>query len=55
MRYDFDKMDADSFELMVRSLDEKIFGIKCEQYGLGPVATSLLLSNNAHISSYPLI
>ena len=36
MRYDFDKMDADSFELMVRSLNEKIFGIKCEQYGLGP-------------------
>lgn len=36
MRYDFDKMDADSFELMVRSLNERIFGIKCEQYGLGP-------------------
>lgn len=36
MRYDFDKMDADSFELMVRSLNEKIFGVKCEQYGLGP-------------------
>lgn len=28
MRYDFDKMDADSFELMVRSLNERIFGIK---------------------------
>lgn len=36
MRYDFDKMDADSFELMVRSLNERIFGIKCDQYGLGP-------------------
>ena len=36
MRYNFDKMDSDSFELMVRSLNEKIFGIKCEQYGLGP-------------------
>lgn len=35
MRYDFNKMDSDSFELMVRSLNEKIFGIKCEQYGLG--------------------
>ena len=35
MRYNFDKMDSDSFELMVRSLNEKIFGIKCEQYGLG--------------------
>lgn len=36
MRYDFSKMDADSFELMVRSLNEKIFGVKCEQFGLGP-------------------
>lgn len=36
MRYDFSKMDNDSFELMIRSLNEKIFGIKCEQYGLGP-------------------
>lgn len=36
MRYDFSKMDADSFELMVRSLNERIFGIRCEQYGLGP-------------------
>lgn len=36
MRYDFNKMDADSFELMIRSLNEKIFGIQCEQYGLGP-------------------
>lgn len=36
MRYDFNKMDADSFELMVRSLNEKIFGVKCEQFGLGP-------------------
>lgn len=36
MRYNFDKMDSDSFELMVRSLNEKIFGIKCEQYGSGP-------------------
>ena len=36
MRYDFSKMDADSFELMIRSLNEKIFGVKCEQYGLGP-------------------
>lgn len=36
MRYDFDRMNADSFELMVRSLNEKIFGIKCEQYGMGP-------------------
>lgn len=29
-------MDSDSFELMIRSLNEKVFGIKCEQYGLGP-------------------
>lgn len=36
MRYDFSKMDADSFELMIRSLNEKIFGMQCEQYGLGP-------------------
>lgn len=36
MRYDFSKMNADSFELMVRSLNERIFGIRCEQYGLGP-------------------
>lgn len=36
MRYDFSKMDADSFELLIRSLNEKIFGVKCEQYGLGP-------------------
>lgn len=36
MRYDFDKMDADSFELMIRSLNHGIFGVKCEQYGLGP-------------------
>ena len=36
MRYDFDKMDADSFELMIRSLNEGVFGIKCKQYGLGP-------------------
>lgn len=36
MRYDFSKMDSDSFENMVRSLNEGIFGIKCEQYGLGP-------------------
>lgn len=36
MRYDFSKMDSDSFELMIRSLNEKMFGIKCEQYGLGP-------------------
>ena len=35
MRYDFSKMDADSFEQMVRSLNEGIFGIKCKQYGLG--------------------
>lgn len=36
MRYNFNTMDSDSFELMVRSLNQKIFGIKCEQYGLGP-------------------
>ena len=36
MRYDFNKMDADSFELMIRSLSEGMFGIKCKQYGLGP-------------------
>lgn len=36
MRYDFSKMDSNSFEEMVRSLNEGIFGIKCEQYGLGP-------------------
>lgn len=36
MRYDFSKMNSDSFENMVRSLNEGIFGIKCEQYGLGP-------------------
>ena len=35
MRYDFSKMSADAFELMVRSLNEKIFGVRCEQYGLG--------------------
>ena len=35
MRYDFSKMSADTFELMVRSLNERIFGIRCEQYGLG--------------------
>lgn len=36
MRYDFSKMNPDSFELMVRSLNEKIFGIRCNQYGSGP-------------------
>ena len=36
MRYNFDNMDADSFELMIRSLNMKIFGVKCDQYGLGP-------------------
>lgn len=36
MRYDFSRMSADSFELMVRSLNEKIFGVRCDQYGLGP-------------------
>lgn len=36
MRYDFTQMNADTFELMVRSLNENIFGMKCEQYGLGP-------------------
>ena len=36
MRYDFSKMNADSFELMVRSLNEMTFGIRCEQYGIGP-------------------
>ena len=34
MRYDFSKMNSDSFENMVRSLNEGIFGVKCEQYGL---------------------
>lgn len=36
MRYDFSKMSADSFELMIRSLNQGIFGITCEQYGQGP-------------------
>ena len=36
MRYDFSKMDTDSFELMVRSLNERMFGIRCSQYGTGP-------------------
>lgn len=36
MRYDFSKMSADSFELMIRSLNQGIFGIACEQYGQGP-------------------
>lgn len=36
MRYDFSKMDSNSFEEMIRSLNEGIFGIKCEQYGAGP-------------------
>ncbi|MBR4982832.1 MAG: hypothetical protein IKY94_09755 [Lachnospiraceae bacterium] len=36
MRYDFSKMNADSFELMIRSLNQGIFGIACEQYGQGP-------------------
>lgn len=36
MRYDFSRMSSDSFELMVRRLNEKIFGAKCEQYGMGP-------------------
>lgn len=29
MRYDFSKMDTDSFELMVRSLNERMFGVRC--------------------------
>lgn len=36
MRYDFSKMTSDTFEEMVRSLNEGIFGIKCEQFGAGP-------------------
>lgn len=36
MRYDFGKISADSFELMIRSLNQGIFGIACEQYGQGP-------------------
>ena len=36
MLYNFDHMDPDSFEWMVRSLNEKVFGVRCEQYGLGP-------------------
>lgn len=36
MRYDFSKMDTDSFELMVRSLNERMFGVRCSQYGTGP-------------------
>lgn len=36
MGYDFNRMSPDLFELMVRSLNEKIFGVKCEQYGMGP-------------------
>lgn len=36
MRYDFSKMNCDSFENMVRSLNEGIVGIKWEQYGLVP-------------------
>lgn len=36
MRYDFGKMDADSFEHMVRSLNERMFGVRCSQYGAGP-------------------
>ncbi len=36
MRYDFNKMDSNSFEEMIRSLNEGVFGIKCEQYGAGP-------------------
>lgn len=36
MRYDFSRMSPALFELMVRSLNEKIFGVKCEQYGMGP-------------------
>lgn len=36
MTYNFDHMDPNSFEWMVRSLNEKMFGVRCEQYGLGP-------------------
>ncbi len=36
MRYNFDQMDPHSFENMIQSLNEKIFGISCKQYGLGP-------------------
>ena len=36
MRYDFSKISADLFELMIRSLNQGIFGIACEQYGQGP-------------------
>lgn len=36
MRYDFNKMSSDAFELMIRSLNQGIFGIACEQYGQGP-------------------
>ena len=35
MRYDFSKINADTFELMIRSLNQGIFGIPCEQYGQG--------------------
>lgn len=35
MHYDFSKMDPDSFENMVRSLNQRMFGIPCEQYGRG--------------------
>ena len=35
MRYDFSKVSADLFELMIRSLNQGIFGITCEQYGQG--------------------
>ena len=36
MKYDFSQMNPESFELMVRSLNEKKFGVKCKQYGSGP-------------------
>lgn len=46
MRYDFNKMDSDSFELVIRSLNEKMFGIKCDQYGLGPDQRELTFVGN---------
>lgn len=36
MRYDFSKINADLLELLIRSLNQNIFGIPCEQYGQGP-------------------
>lgn len=36
MMYDFSNMGSNAFEVMVRSLFEKLSGIRCQQFGMGP-------------------